>query len=218
MRLCQNILFDLGGLFISVYIERFERWLLRVRPSGIDPMLFRRSFDELHHRFERGECTTSEFLSNVSYLLDDRVEIQDIEKAWNSILGTFSVDDLLWVSCLRSSFRTALLSNTNELHRASFEETLHRKTGGGQLSDYFDGVYYSQFLGIRKPDKNVFLRVLELEGWRADETLFVDDNEQNLQSAAGLGMAVLLHPCNAPLRPHLESRIDLPFHQISSLY
>jgi putative hydrolase of the HAD superfamily len=149
--------------------------------------------------------------------MDDRVETQEIEKAWNSILGTFSVDDLLWASGLRRSFRTAILSNTNELHRASFEEMLRLQTEGNNLTDYFDGVYYSQLLGLRKPDKDVFLRVLEFEGWHARETLFVDDNQQNLQSAANLGMGVVLHPCNAPLRLHLEACRDLPFHQFSSL-
>jgi len=200
-----------------VYTERFEQWLLRVSPPGFDFDLFRLSFEQRHHQFEQGILSTPEFLTEIRSLLDNRVDAQDIEVAWNSILGSFSVDDLLWASGLRRSFRTALLSNTNELHRISFEETLRLQTEGNDLTDYFGGVYYSQFLGLRKPSKDVFLRVLELEGWRAGETLFVDDNQQNLQSAADLGMGVVLHPCNAPLRLHLEARTDLPFHHFSSL-
>jgi hypothetical protein len=45
----------------------------------------------------------------------------------------------------------------------------------------------------------------------------VDDNQENLQTAADLGMRVVLHPCNAPLRLHLKARMDLPFHHFSSL-
>jgi len=213
----KNILFDLGGLFITVYSERFEQWLMRTYINGAVNDFSRRSIDGVHQQYEQGALSTAQFLSEIRSLLNDRVGTQDIEKAWNSILGSFSVDDLLWASALRRSFRTALLSNTNELHRISFEETLRLQTEGNDLTDYFGGVYYSQFLGLRKPSKDVFLRVLELEGWRAGETLFVDDNQQNLQSAADLGMGVVLHPCNAPLRLHLEARTDLPFHHFSSL-
>ena len=213
----RNILFDLGGLFITVYAGRFEQWLFKFRSPGDNAAVFRQRFNEVHHHYERGSLSTSQFLAELRFLIDKQAEVKDIEQAWNSILGRFSLEDLNWASGLRSNFRTALLSNTNELHRASFEEALLVHSGGRQLVDYFDGVYYSQHLGLRKPSVDAFFRVLELEGWNAEETLFVDDNQENLQSAAELGMGIVLHPCNAPLRLHMEARMDLPFHHFSLL-
>ncbi|MEY4144258.1 MAG: hypothetical protein RLZZ335_110 [Bacteroidota bacterium] len=215
--LFKNILFDLGGLFITVFTDRFEQWLIRWCPSGISSELFRVQFAELHHLYEQGVLSSSRFLTDVRSLLNNRVDESEIERAWDGILGSFSEEDLKWASALRSNFRTAILSNTNELHRVSFEEALRLRTNGCALADYFDGIYYSQHLGLRKPNADVFLRVLEMEGWHPEETLFVDDNQENLQSAAELGMRVVLHPCNAPLRLHLEARMDLPFHHFSSL-
>lgn len=213
----KNVLFDLGGLFITVYTDRFERWLFSTYPAESHSVLFRQRFDEAHHAYEKGGLSTARFLLEIRYLLGYQVEEQEIEQAWNSILGAFSLEDLSWASGLRSFFRTSLLSNTNELHRESFEESLRQQTGGRELTDYFDGVYYSQRLGLRKPALEIYFRVLELQGWRAEETLLVDDNPQNVRAAAQLGMGAVLHPCNAPLRPQLEARLDLPFHQLSLL-
>ena len=124
MHIMRNVLFDLVGLFITVFTDRFEQWLIRWCPSGISSELLRVQFAGLHHLYEQGGLSTSRFLTDVRSLLNNQVDESEIERAWDGILGSFSEEDLKWASALRSNFRTAILSNTNELHRVSFEEAL----------------------------------------------------------------------------------------------
>ena len=45
-------------------------------------------------------------------------------------------------------------------------------------------------LGVRKPDPEASWRALDLYGAKAEDTLFVDDSRENVESAASLGMHV----------------------------
>ena len=46
-------------------------------------------------------------------------------------------------------------------------------------------------MGMRKPDPASFTYIVEKEGLVANETLFIDDNEPNIVSAASVGLQVL---------------------------
>lgn len=99
----RNVLFDLGGLFITVFTDRFEQWLIRWCPSGVSSELLRVQFAELHHLYEQGGLSTSRFLTDVRSLLNNQVDESEIERAWDGILGSFSEEDLKWASALRST-------------------------------------------------------------------------------------------------------------------
>ena len=48
-------------------------------------------------------------------------------------------------------------------------------------------------MGMRKPDKNSFNKVLEDHNLKAQETLFIDDSPQHIEGAKSVGInAVLL--------------------------
>lgn len=44
---------------------------------------------------------------------------------------------------------------------------------------------------IIKPSRDIFVLFLERSGWNAEHTLFVDDNQANIETAAALGFATL---------------------------
>lgn len=46
--------------------------------------------------------------------------------------------------------------------------------------------------GLAKPDPAIYRLFLERSGWRAEETLFVDDARRNVEAAAALGFATRL--------------------------
>jgi FMN phosphatase YigB (HAD superfamily) len=53
---------------------------------------------------------------------------------------------------LRPQYRVACLSNTNELNVRQFDEEL-------QLQNWFDECFYSNEIGLRKPDPRAYERV-----------------------------------------------------------
>lgn len=65
------------------------------------------------------------------------------------------------------------------------------------LDKYFTGFIISGDVGIRKPDPEIFNQLIERLHITPTHTIFVDDNQNNLNSAAVLGFkTVLFRPTN----------------------
>ncbi|MDE6106583.1 MAG: HAD-IA family hydrolase, partial [Bacteroidales bacterium] len=64
---------------------------------------------------------------------------------------------------------------------------------------HFEKAYLSHELHLRKPQPEIYTRVLQDAQLCAGETLFVDDRAENIAAAAALGLHTRLHPANAPL-------------------
>lgn len=208
----RNLIFDLGGLFISVFATRFTNWIELNAPDHWQLEDVQQGLIDLNSRFEQGLLTIDQFIDMNSTLLGGKLDKAEIEMAWKSILGSFALTELEWASRLRPTFRTVLLSNTNELHKIEFEKLLLMQSGGKTLSDYFDQVYFSHLLGMRKPDPNIFSTILALQDWNPEETLFVDDNELNLKGAAGIGIGTFLHKTNESVRFGFAPQLGMSLH------
>jgi len=75
-----------------------------------------------------------------------------------------------------------LLSNTNDIHWRYCADVLFPMQGYG-VNDYFDGIFLSQELHVEKPSDEIFQTVIQETGIDPNETLFVDDLEENCQAA-----------------------------------
>ena len=58
---------------------------------------------------------------------------------------------------------------------------------GRPLNDYFDKLYLSYEIGVTKPDREIFDRMVLDSGIRPEETLFVDDGKNNIVVGQELG-------------------------------
>lgn len=62
---------------------------------------------------------------------------------------------------------------------------------GYEVDELYDAVVLSELHGTRKPEPEIFRLVLERLGLPAEECVFVDDTEQYLPPAAGLGFTTV---------------------------
>ena len=76
---------------------------------------------------------------------------------------------------------------------------------------FFSFATYSFSLGVFKPDRRMYLDALEKCGHDAKDTVFIDDNPQNLEGAAGLGITPILIAANP------ASDVQTPYMKIHSL-
>ena len=82
-------------------------------------------------------------------------------------------------------YQLILLSNTNELHinwikdNVSFYE---------DFKNSFDAFYLSHEINLRKPNPDIYQFVLDAHGLKAEDTLFIDDTEENTVTASQLGI------------------------------
>ncbi len=76
---------------------------------------------------------------------------------------------------------------------------------------YFSFCTYSCYLGTFKPDKRMYTDALDKCGFKAEDTVFIDDSLKNLEGAAKLGITPVLIAANP------ASDIDSPYLKIHSL-
>jgi len=197
----KNIIFDLGGLFIDVYMHRFpDKIAERLGSTALESLqgLQQQGFFD---RYEVGGLSTNDFLEELQQELNAGLSLDFYAAAWNAILGEVQPAQLMLLEPMRSEFNIVLLSNTNDLHVDALEHDFAKKHAGARLDGFFDQVYYSQRIGERKPNRAAFAHVLQEQGFVAAETIFIDDSPGHLLGAQAAGIHTLLHPSNTDLRP-----------------
>ncbi len=196
MKSIRNIIFDLGGVIINLDQQRtiyqfnvlsdvpFENFYNSSAQSGL--------FDEL----DKGRISTEEFFEILKKELRYNGSTNALLQAWNAMLLDVPERRLDVLVSAKLNYSTFLLSNTCEPHIASFEEQLYQDHGVKNFEDYFDKVYYSCRIGLRKPDKEIFELVLKENNLLPEETVFIDDSPQHVKAAGECGINAYLLPKN----------------------
>jgi len=71
--------------------------------------------------------------------------------------------------------------------------------------DIFDEVYASNLMGISKPDPEFYRYILNKEGINPENTVFVDDTEENIISAQKIGINSILFTDYNSLKTRLKN-------------
>jgi putative hydrolase of the HAD superfamily len=70
-------------------------------------------------------------------------------------------------------------------------------------------VVISSEVGVRKPSRRIYAIACERLGVDPRQAVMVDDLQQNLDGAARLGIAGVLHTCAASTRKELSGRFGI---------
>ena len=178
----KNLIFDFGDVFINLDKKgAMENVLKLLKIDGLS--------DEIHAinaLYEQGLIDTEEFLE---FYLDNfpNLDKDSILEAWNSILKDFPNHRLDYIQKLASEkkYKLILLSNTNELHINWIKENVDFYE---QFKSNFDAFYLSHEIQLRKPNANIYEFVLDENNIKPEESLFIDDTEENIISASKLGI------------------------------
>jgi putative hydrolase of the HAD superfamily len=184
----KNIIFDLGNVLFDIDYDKtitaFERLGFRDFKSHFSPY----KMDNLFENLETGRITAAEFYTSVKTVSAIPVSTEQIQQAWNAMLLRFRMESLAFLKQISSKYNLYLLSNTNSIHLEAVEQLFMRQTGEKSLNDYFIKAYYSNLIGFRKPDADVYDFVLQDAGIIPAETLFIDDLYTNIDGAKLLGI------------------------------
>lgn len=184
----KNIIFDFGGVILNL---DYKRTINAFRGLGVQ--YFDKSYSQLNQtdlfdKFERGEISSSDFRNGLRNAFNDTVSDEKLDSAWNAMLLDLPKERLLLLERLYSEKRISLLSNTNEIHVQAFESELKRNHDLNDLTSYFNQVYYSCRMGMRKPESRIFEFVMNQQKYIPAETLFIDDSPQHIEGARKVGL------------------------------
>lgn len=189
----KNIIFDLGGVILDLSVDRtlhsFSQLsghaVLRVKELFLSTAGF--------YDFEKGLIDEHAFRDLVRevYGVTSATDAR-IDQAWNAMLGGLPPAKLDLLNRLKQQYQVFLLSNTNTIHLKYIHEHVIPMTGVPSLDVFFHKAYYSHLMNKRKPDADIYQQVLQENNLHPHETVFLDDNADNVTGAKRLGIHSVL--------------------------
>jgi epoxide hydrolase-like predicted phosphatase len=214
----RGIITDWGGVLTTPILTTVRAW---IEADGIDWVSYRdvmrlwvsQAYDSGAeyeqrpnpiHALERGECSGAEFEQILAARLlrvDGTVVVAEglLRRMFAASLPVPAMYDT--IRTLRAAgFSTALLSNSwgcDEYPRADFP-------------GLFDTVVLSGEVGMRKPEKEIFLHAAETLGLAPADCVFIDDMEANVAAAQACGMTGVLHGETPTTARALQDLLGVP--------
>lgn len=109
-----------------------------------------------------------------------------MEDVWAEYVGTYNAELAdYWRARRSEGYQTAIISN-------SFVGAREREEEAHRFSELTDLIVYSHEVGVMKPDPAIYELCLDRLGMRPQETVFVDNFEDNCVAARALGMSAVL--------------------------
>lgn len=176
------VVFDLGNVVLQLDFDAPFRTWANCSSVPVAALRERFSIDEAFKEFERGNMSARNYCKHVCEKMGMSLSFDEFTVGWNAIFdGVFSnvVDHCRE---MKNTVGMVALTNTNSVHLESFRDR------HGELFDLFDEIYCSSTIGMRKPDPESYRHVLEARCSAARETLFFDDNADNIAGARALGI------------------------------
>lgn len=199
----KTVISDLGRVLIhfdnGIFIKKIAQFC-PLTEEEITKMMFKEL--DLIEAFDKGELTPKEFYNRVIQRLKAGVDYDHFFSIYNDVFSLNSTPVEV-LKKLIGRYTLVLLSNTDVM-RFGF---IGRKFPEAM---FFDEYVLSFEVGSMKPQPKVYRVVLERSGSRAEECVFIDDREENVEAARALGIKGILFSPQTDLESALKE-IGLSF-------
>jgi epoxide hydrolase-like predicted phosphatase len=206
------VISDFGGVLTNRLVEAFAAYQ---DESGISMEQLGRGMQRVAERdgeyplfrLERGEISEADFLDDLAWGLEPELGHRPHMHGFTEIYFKALRPNARMIELMRElrsgGYRMAILTNNvrewEPLWRAKLE-----------VDEIFELVVDSAFVGMRKPEPGIYELTLERlgDGIGAQESLFVDDNELNVNAARELGMTAVHFQSNEQALPEIRAAIS----------
>jgi putative hydrolase of the HAD superfamily len=187
-----------------------EAWAAMKRITGLPEERFAPFFWGDRLAYDEGKLTGITFWQKL--LREAGLPLDHVEELnrWDGRLwGGANLAMVKWQQAIQQrGLRTAILSNMGDSvleHILSKHDWVQR----------FDVLVWSYQLGIAKPDPEIYRHTLARLGTAPDETLFIDDRQENVEAARALGIQSIEYSTVEQLRADLiaggyDAELPLP--------
>ncbi|MCY7292598.1 MAG: HAD family phosphatase [Ferruginibacter sp.] len=183
----KNIIFDMGNVLFSIDYKKTHDAFEALGYDNFAEMYSQFNADALFEKLETGKISNADFYKKMIESHSGTVNEMQIDEAWNGMLLHWRTESLHFLEKLSKKYTIYLLSNTNDIHLQAVIKLLKEQTGRESIDELFTVAYYSHKINYRKPNADIFDFVLKDANIKAAETLFIDDLENNIETAAALG-------------------------------
>lgn len=187
----RHIIFDLGGVLLNLDYSLTEKAFVELGITNFPEMYSQLKQSTLFDDFEVGAISASDFIARLREASGIEATDEQLTEAWNAMLLDMPLRRLQILQQLRTYYDLILLSNTNEIHETAFNKIISDANGIPHIGAFFDRVYLSHRVGMRKPNTEIFARILEENQLQPEHTLFIDDSPQHVEGAKQLGIQTI---------------------------
>ena len=177
----KTLIFDFGDVFINLNKNHFNKQMYK----AFGDIANDQNLLNLLNNYETGNVNSETFVntlklynSSFSWFYN---KIMEFNHCWFSLLSRWIFKNLNTTR----DYKLILLSNTNELHIDFIKKQVPFYD---EFKSCFDEYYLSHEIKLRKPNKEIFDFVLKSNDINADETLFIDDTLEHINSASKLNI------------------------------
>ncbi len=183
----KTIIFDFGGVVIDIDPQLTINEFKKLGMSDSDTFLKPGFINNVIRKFERGILTPEVFRDKVRAEAGINFTDQQIDDAWNALLFDIPAERIEVIEEVKKNYKILLLSNSNEIHYDLYVRDLQLRFGYREFDELFDKAYFSFDLHLSKPDIEIYEFIMYQHKLNPAETLFIDDNIDNIKTAKSLG-------------------------------
>jgi len=183
----KHLIFDLGNVLLPIDFNAPVKAFQKIGLKDFNQLYGEIQQADLFNLLETGKISEAIFRNEMRRISGLNWTDQQIDEAWSTIILDFRASTFSMLEQLAVSYNLYLLSNTNSIHFTRYNQQIVDRFHPNGLNAYFKKAYYSHKMGLRKPDAEIFRAVLHDAGIKAEDCLFIDDNEANIASAKALG-------------------------------
>jgi len=177
----RTLFWDIGGVLLTNAWDRTQRDAARAK-FQLDPVEFQDRHEMVVSSFERGKISLDDYLDRTVFYRA-RSFTRDALKMYMYSLSQPLPDTLALARSLAASGKFQMATINNE----SREMNLYR-IEKYNLREIFEFFVSSCYVGVRKPEKDIYRMALEISQGKPEECCFLDDRSLNLECAQHLGM------------------------------
>lgn len=204
----KNLIFDWGGVLSR---SDHKQAMQRLKEIGLEnPEKYfedGKNWYSIFGQIEEGEISQEEFLEKFSELCGRKVTFEDVAYGWWGFYAGMQEGVIDALKKWRGQYKVYMLTNNNP-----FMMSIIRSDGfafeGKPFREYFDKIFASCDLGIAKPKKEIYEKVLSEENLEPEETIFIDDRLANLTGAEKAGMKTMLAEAESVWIEELGKRLN----------
>jgi putative hydrolase of the HAD superfamily len=203
---------DFGGVLTTPLYESFMHYQ---EVSGVDfqelvqamRSIFERTGEHPLFELEKGAISEAQFLETLAREMDRPEGGAHLTSLAETFFGHLSANkpmvDLM-ASLRERGLRMAILTNNVREWEARWQGLVP------ELHDIFEFIVDSAFVGMRKPDPEIYELVLSRfgNGVSFEDCVFIDDTDVNCAAAADLGMAAVHFQTNEQAIPEIEALLS----------
>ncbi len=188
MKKIKHIIFDLGEVIINIDRQAVRNSMLDKGVRDIDRVHKILSEKNVYIDFETGALTEEQFREAIRAASGLPLSDREIDDTWNSMLLDIPRERIKFMTKLKSKYKLYLLSNTNSIHWRAYDQDFQEAYDYPGINTFFTHAWYSYLMGVRKPDPEIFRKVLEEACFEAAEVAFIDDLQENVEAARSVGI------------------------------